>query len=124
MGALVGGVLEGVAGDNWGERGEGSTAKEEEEEGKELREIPSTQTLPLSPPPPPPPDVPPVPSVLLSCLQLCVAGVCVRLLGPSFLPHLQTMAFLLLQKAGSPSPEVASQALATLHTVTACSGFR
>ena len=63
-------------------------------------------------------------ATLLQCLQLQVVSVCVRLLRASFLPHLQTQAYLLLARAGSPVPEVSSLAVATLNTVASCTGER
>lgn len=63
-------------------------------------------------------------NTLLQCLQLQVVGVCVRLLQRSFLPHLQSQAYLLLARAGSPQPEVASLALDTLNIIATCKGGR
>lgn len=64
------------------------------------------------------------PAVLQQCLQLQVVSVCARLLRASFLPHLQNQAYHLLARAGSPQPEVASLAVATLSTVASCTGGR
>ena len=96
---LVEGVLEEVTGEGWRGRGGGGGG----EEGGE-----ST----------------PASATLLQCLQLQVVDVCVRLLRASFLPHLQTQAYLLLARAGSPLPEVSSLALSTLTTVASCTEER
>ena len=96
MRVLVEGVLEEVTGEGW-RRGGG--------EGGEGEPGPALATL-------------------LQCLQLQVVCVCVRLLRTSFLPHLQSHAYLLLARAGSPDQEVSSLALTTLNTVALCAGER
>ena len=66
----------------------------------------------------------PTSTAVLQCLQLQVVGVCVRMLGAAFLPHLQSQGYRLLARAGSPRHEVASLAVATLTTVASCTGLR
>lgn len=61
---------------------------------------------------------------LLQCLQLQVVSVCARLLQSSFQPHLQSQAYLLLARAGSPQPEVASLAVDTLNVIATFTGCR
>ena len=92
--ALVDGVLEEVTGDSWREG--------DHREGDTLSAV----------------------DTLLQCLQLQVVNVCVRLLQSSFLPHLQRQAYLLLTRAGSPQPEVASLAVDTLNITASSTGDR
>lgn len=88
--ALVDGVVEEVTGDSW--------------RGGNQRE---GDTLSAA-------------DTLLQCLQLQVVGVCARLLQKSFLPHLQSQAYLLLARAGGPQPAVASLAVDTLNVIATC----